>query len=115
SPLLSRTLLLRLEPLSAEDVRTLLERALEDRERGLGGLGLTATPEALDHLVEVAAGDARLALTGLEAAALATDAAGETEITRDRTADAVQRKAVVYDRQGDAHYDVTSAFIKSIR
>jgi len=115
SPLLSRTLLLRLEPLSPQDVRTLLVRALEDRERGLGELGLRATDEALDHLVEVAGGDARLALTGLEAAAFATEAAGETEVTRDRTADAVQKKAVVYDRQGDAHYDVTSAFIKSIR
>jgi putative ATPase len=115
TPLLSRTLLLRLEPLSAEDVRTLLRRALEDADRGLGKLGLGAAEEALDHLVEIAGGDARLALTGLEAAALATEAAGETEITRERTADAVQKKAVVYDRQGDAHYDVISAFIKSIR
>jgi putative ATPase len=115
TPLLSRTLLLRLEPLAAEDVRTLLRRALEDADRGLGKLGLSAAEEALDHLVEIAGGDARLALTGLEAAALATEATGETEITRERTADAVQKKAVVYDRQGDAHYDVISAFIKSIR
>src|SRR6185436_17626496 len=70
---------------------------------------------AAEHLVTIAGGDARMALTGLEAAALAADAAGETEITRDLAADAVQRKAVVYDRQGDAHYDVISAFIKSIR
>jgi putative ATPase len=115
TPLLSRTLLLRLEPLPAEDVRTLLRRALEDADRGLGKLGLSVADDAIDHLVEIAGGDARLALTGLEAAALATEATGETEITRERTADAVQKKAVVYDRQGDAHYDVISAFIKSIR
>ena len=115
TPLLSRTLLLRLEPLSAEDLRTLLRRALDDADRGLGKLGVTATDEAIDHLVEISGGDARLALTGLEAAALGTEAEGETEITRDRAADAVQKKAVVYDRQGDAHYDVVSAFIKSIR
>jgi putative ATPase len=115
TPLLSRTLLLRLEPLPPEDVRILLARALDDADRGLGKLGLTATEEAIEHLVEISGGDARLALTGLEAAALAAEAEGETEITRDRAADAVQKKAVVYDRQGDAHYDVISAFIKSIR
>lgn len=115
TPLLSRCLLLRLEPLSADDLRTLLRRALGDRERGLGELGLRADDEALDHLVEIAGGDARMALTGLEAAALAASAAGSTQVTRDLAADAVQRRAVVYDRQGDAHYDVISAFIKSIR
>ena len=71
--------------------------------------------EALEHLVEVAGGDARIALTGLEAAVLASRSAGEDRVTRDRAADAVQKKAIVYDRQGDAHYDVISAFIKSIR
>ena len=115
TPLLSRCLLMRLEPLAPEDVRALLERALADPDRGLGKVDATFTEEALDHLVEVAGGDARLALTGLEAAALAAEAAGETEIGRDLAADAVQKKAVVYDRQGDAHYDVISAFIKSIR
>jgi putative ATPase len=115
TPLLSRCLLMRLEPLAPEDVRALLARALADPERGLGKVDATFTEEALEHLVEVAGGDARLALTGLEAAALAAEAAGETEISRDLAADAVQKKAVVYDRQGDAHYDVISAFIKSIR
>ena len=115
SPLLSRCLLLRLEPLTSEDLTTLLRRALEDPERGLGSLGVTADDEALAHLVEIAGGDARMALTGLEAAALAAEAAGAEAITRDLAADAVQRKAVIYDRQGDAHYDVISAFIKSIR
>jgi len=115
TPLLSRCLLLRLEPLAAEDVRALLERALTDPERGLGELGLRATDDALDHLAEISGGDARMALTGLDAAALAAESAGEPEITRDLAAEAVQRKAIVYDRQGDAHYDVISAFIKSIR
>ncbi len=115
TPLLSRCLLLRLEPLGADEVRALLARALADPERGLGGADVTATDDALDHLVEISGGDARMALTGLEAAVLAAQTTGEREITRDLAADAVQRKAVVYDRQGDAHYDVISAFIKSIR
>ena len=115
TPLLSRCLLLRLEPLGSSDVATLLKRALEDPDRGLGGLHLSITDEALGHLVEIAGGDARMALMGLEAAALAASGAGDSEITRDLAANAVQRKAVVYDRQGDAHYDVISAFIKSIR
>ena len=115
TPLLSRCLLLRLEPLDDEAVATLLRRALDDADRGLGRAGLTIADDALQHLVSVAGGDARMALTGLEAAADAARAADATEITRDVAADAVQKKAIVYDRQGDAHYDVISAFIKSIR
>ena len=115
TPLLSRCLLLRLEPLDDEAVTTLLRRALDDADRGLGRAGFTIADDALQHLVSVAGGDARMALTGLEAAADAARAAGATEITRDVAADAVQKKAIVYDRQGDAHYDVISAFIKSIR
>ncbi len=115
TPLLSRCLLLRLEPLDAGALRALLARALEDSERGLGKLGMHATDEALDHLVEISGGDARIALTGLDAAALATEVRGASEIDLATTADAVQKKAIVYDRQGDAHYDVISAFIKSIR
>ena len=114
-PLLSRCLLLRLEPLTKNDVVDLLRRALADLERGVGSLHLAIEDEALDHLSEISGGDARMALTGLDAAALAAESAGVSVITRDLVADAVQRKAVVYDRQGDAHYDVISAFIKSIR
>ena len=114
-PLLSRCLLLRLEPLTKDDVVELLRRALADPERGVGSLHLAIEDEALDHLSEISGGDARMALTGLDAAALAAESAGVAVITRDLAADAVQRKAVVYDRQGDAHYDVISAFIKSIR
>src|SRR6266550_8839746 len=77
TPLLSRCLLLRLEPLPPDELRQLLERALADPERGLGKLGVEVEPEALEHLIEIAGGDARVALTGLEAAVLATQAAGE--------------------------------------
>jgi putative ATPase len=112
-PLLSRCLLLRLEPLEAEEVRSLLELAVVDVERGMGALGVSLTPDALDHLVELSAGDARAALTALEAAVLLADA-GETVIDGARVADAVQKRIVAYDR-GDNHFDVVSAFIKSMR
>ncbi len=115
TPLLSRCLLLRLDPLGDEELATLLRRALADEDRGLGRHHLTIADDALAHLVTVSGGDARVGLTGLDAAALAAVQAGTTEITRDVAADAVQKKAIVYDRQGDAHYDVISAFIKSIR
>jgi putative ATPase len=115
TPLLSRCLLLRLEPLSQEEVGDVLRRALGDEKRGLGRYRVRIAPDAIDHLVEIAGGDARVALTGLEAGVLSAVEAGEPEVTLERAADAVQKKAIVYDRQGDAHYDVISAFIKSIR
>ena len=115
TPLLSRCLLLRLEPLSPEEVAEVLRRALEDEKRGLGRYRVRIAPDAIDHLVEIAGGDARVALTGLEAGVLSAVEEGEPEVTLERAADAVQKKAIVYDRQGDAHYDVISAFIKSIR
>jgi putative ATPase len=93
----------------------LLRRALEDPDRGLGREGVAVDDEALGHLVTVAGGDARMALTGLEASVLSAKAAGEPTVTLARAEDAIQRRAIVYDRQGDAHYDVISAFIKSIR
>ena len=115
SPLLSRCLLLHLEPLSADDIRSLLERALADPERGLGGVHVKVTDEALDHLAGIAGGDARIALTGLETAVLTAQGRGEAEVDRSMAEESIQKKAIVYDRQGDAHYDVISAFIKSIR
>jgi putative ATPase len=111
SPLLSRSLLLTLEPLTDDDVRDVLRRALED-ERGLGGR-TEIDDDALEHLVRLAGGDARRALTYLEAAAGAAEGSGRIDL--DTTETAVDRAAVRYDRQGDQHYDVTSAFIKSIR
>ena len=115
SPLLSRCLLLRLEPLAPDDVRTLLERALSDPGRGLFDLHVKVEQEAMEHLVEIAGGDARVALTGLEASVQAAAARGESSVTLGLVEEAIQKKAVVYDRQGDAHFDVISAFIKSIR
>ncbi|MEV2269596.1 replication-associated recombination protein A [Nonomuraea africana] len=108
SPLLSRSLLLTLESLSDDDIRAVLRRAVTD-ERGLDGRN-TLAPEALDHLVRLAGGDARRSLTYLEAAALLAD-----DITVEVVEKAVDKAAVRYDRQGDQHYDVISAFIKSMR
>jgi putative ATPase len=115
SPLLSRCILLRLEPLSEGDLRTLLDRALADPERGLGEHAVKVADEALEHVVHVAGGDARIALTGLEAAVLGAVAAERPEVDLALAEESIQQRAVVYDRQGDAHYDVISAFIKSIR
>ncbi|WP_084219771.1 replication-associated recombination protein A [Spirillospora albida] len=111
SPLLSRSLLLTLEPLGEDDLREVVRRALAD-ERGLGG-AVTLDPAAEDHLVRLAGGDARRALTYLEAAALVVEDGGV--IDPDVLEKAVDRAAVRYDREGDQHYDVISAFIKSIR
>ncbi len=113
SPLLSRSLLLTLEPLTDDDIRGVVADALTD-ERGLAG-EVTLDDEALDHLVRLAGGDARRALTYLEAAAGAAVARGLGEVDLATTETAVDRAAVRYDRQGDQHYDVISAFIKSVR
>jgi putative ATPase len=113
SPLLSRSLLLTLEPLTEDDVRTVVHRALTD-ERGLGG-AVTLAADAENHLVRLAGGDARRVLTYLEAAAGSAQALGRTEIDLATAEAAVDTAAVRYDRAGDAHYDVVSAFIKSMR
>ena len=113
SPLLSRSLLLTLEPLTDEDLKVLVRRALTD-DRGLGG-ELQLDADAGDHLLRIAGGDARRALTALEAGAGAAQAKGEDRITLETLETAVDRAAVRYDRDGDQHYDVASAFIKSMR
>ena len=113
SPLLSRSLLLRLESLTDDDVRAVLDQALVD-ERGLGG-AVKVEDEALDHLVRLAGGDARRSLTYLEASAGAATAQGLDTVDLATAETAVDRAAVRYDRQGDQHYDVVSAFIKSVR
>ncbi|MGI5215857.1 replication-associated recombination protein A [Plantactinospora sp. CA-290183] len=113
SPLLSRCVLLTLQPLTDDAVRGLLRRAVTD-ERGLGG-AVTLAPEAEDHLVRLAGGDVRKALTALEAAAGSAAALGGDRIDLATAEQAVDVAAVRYDRDGDAHYDVTSAFIKSMR
>ncbi|MFJ2741016.1 replication-associated recombination protein A [Streptomyces sp. NPDC087440] len=113
SPLLSRSLLLTLESLTDEDLRGLLHRALTE-ERGLGG-AVTLSQDAEEHLLRISGGDARRALTALEAAAGAAISKGDEEISLETVEEAVNRAAVRYDRDGDQHYDVASALIKSIR
>jgi putative ATPase len=113
SPRLSRSLILQLQALTAEDVRTLLRRAVSD-ERGLAG-SVELAADAEDALVRLAAGDARRALTALEVAADGVTGTGDTTIDVEAVERAVTEVAVRYDRQGDQHYDVISAFIKSIR
>jgi len=116
SPLLSRSLLLTLEPLTDDDIRAVVAHALAD-PRGLDGR-ITVNDDALDHLVRLAGGDARRSLTYLEAAAGAVPIADEhvqAVIDLETVEKAVDRAAVRYDRQGDQHYDVISAFIKSVR
>ncbi len=117
APLLSRSLVAEFKPLSKEEIKTLLKRALEDKERGLGALKVKIAPEALEFLATVADGDARRALNGLEVAALTTPPApeGTISITREVAEEAVQKKAVLYDRDQDAHYDTISAYIKAMR
>jgi putative ATPase len=113
SPLLSRSLVLQLKSLADEDVREVVRRAVAD-ERGLGG-SPTLSPEAEDHLVRLAGGDARRALTALEAAAESAQSTGADVIDLATLEATVDKAAVRYDRDGDQHYDVISAFIKSIR
>jgi putative ATPase len=113
SPLLSRSLLLTLEPLTDDDIRAVLLEAVRD-PRGLDG-AVAVDDDALDHLVRLAGGDARRSLTYLEAAAGAAQAQGSSVVDLATTEKAVDRAAVRYDRQGDQHYDVISAFIKSVR
>jgi len=113
SPLLSRSLLLRLESLTDADVREVLERAVSD-ERGLDG-AVAIDEDALDHLVRLAGGDARRGLTYLEAAAGAAAVQEQSTIDLAAAETAVDQAAVRYDKDGDQHYDVVSAFIKSVR
>ncbi|MDZ4268927.1 MAG: replication-associated recombination protein A [Mycobacterium sp.] len=108
APLLSRSLILQLQPLTAADTATVIRRAIDD-DRGLGGR-VTVTDAAIDLLVQLSAGDARRALTALEVAAETGDV-----VTVEVIEQSLDKAAVRYDRDGDQHYDVVSAFIKSIR
>ncbi|MBN7792564.1 replication-associated recombination protein A [Microbacterium esteraromaticum] len=117
SPLLSRSLLLTLQPLTDDDIGVLVDRAVTDA-RGLAGR-VRLTDEARAALIRLASGDGRRALTGLEAAAAVAlsraDADASADVTDEDVSQAVDRALLRYDRQGDEHYDVISAFIKSIR
>ncbi len=114
SPLLSRSSIFTFEPLSREDIKTVLRHAVADPERGLGNIPINVDDEALDFLAELSDGDARRALTALEVGVLSATER-PVHFTRAVAEDSIQRKAVDYDATGDAHYDVTSAFIKSMR
>jgi putative ATPase len=116
SPLVSRSQVFELRPLSEADLFSLLQRALADRERGLGDLKIQAEEAALRHLAKLSDGDARKALNSLEIAALTTepDPKGVIRLSLAVAEQSIQRKAVVYDDE-DAHYDTISAFIKSMR
>jgi putative ATPase len=117
SPLVSRSQVFQLEPLTEADLRGLMARALADEERGLGGRGIVLDEDAATHLATISDGDARKCLSALELAALTTPADDDerVHITLAVAEESIQRKAVVYDGDGDAHYDTISAFIKSMR
>ena len=117
SALLSRTRVLTLKPLTDDEVSHVIRRALSDKERGLGNENMSLRPDALAFLLDVASGDARVALNGLELAAeiASQDAEGGKEISRPLVEEALQRRAPQYDKAGDSHYDTISAFIKSVR
>src|SRR3977135_407047 len=117
SPLVSRSQIFELRPLSEEELYGLLQRALSDAERGLGHLKIRPEEAALRHLAKIADGDARKALNALEIGALTTapGSDGVIRLTLSVAEESIQRKAIVYDGDGDAHYDTISAFIKSMR
>lgn len=117
SPLLSRSLVFEFKPLEEKDIIKILERAIRDKERGLGKLKLKCEENALRHLAKLSDGDARRALNALELGAITTkpDKDGNINITLNVAEESIQKKAVIYDRDEDGHYDTASAFIKSMR
>jgi putative ATPase len=121
SPLLSRSQIFTFEPLTPDHIKALLRRAVADKERGLGDIAVKMHDDALDFLAEISDGDARRALSALEIGVLSALQSGKpaqeqhVEFTLELARDSIQRKSLDYDATGDAHYDVTSAFIKSMR
>jgi putative ATPase len=117
SPLVSRSQIFQLEPVPTDDMLPVLRRALDDKENGLSHISVGAETDALRHIAEKSDGDVRKALTALELAVLTTppDDDGIVRISLSVAEESIQKKAVVYDGDGDAHYDTISAFIKSIR
>ncbi|MEE9584559.1 MAG: replication-associated recombination protein A [Candidatus Brocadiales bacterium] len=117
SPLVSRSQIFQFEPLSKDDIKLLLKRALVDKERGLGNIKVEMKEDALEHLAEMSEGDARRALNALEVGVLSAEADpdGAIHYTLEVAEESIRKKAIVYDKDGDAHYDAASAFIKSMR
>jgi len=114
SALVSRSRVFQFEPLSAHEIKTILDRAISDKEGGLGYYDIHMHADAIQFLADVSDGDARRALSALEVGVLSCGSKS-VEFTRSLAEESVQRKTVQYDRAGDAHYDVISAMIKSIR
>ncbi|HHU92944.1 MAG TPA: replication-associated recombination protein A [Halanaerobiaceae bacterium] len=117
SPLLSRSRIFRLNPLGEEDIINILKKALTDKERGLGGFNVEISPNELKIIARLSNGDARTALNALELAVLTTppDGEGVIRINEEIIAESLQKKILNYDKDGDNHYDIVSAFIKSMR
>ena len=115
--LVSRSRIFQLKPLTEDNLRQIADQALQDKERGFGNLDIQLDPAALDHLVDIANGDARGVLNALELAVETTlpDENGRIHITLEVAEESIQRRAVLYDKEGDVHYDTISAFIKSLR
>lgn len=117
SPLLSRSQIFQFAPLTKDEIKRVIYDALKDKERGLGNYRVEISESAVEHLATVSDGDARRALNALEVGVLTTepDENGTIHYTLEVAEDSIQRKAIVYDRDEDAHYDLASAFIKSMR
>lgn len=115
--LISRSNIFELKPLSAEDVRTILTRAVYDKERGMGAYNAEIDEDALDFLADISNGDARNALNAVELGIMTTDRSedGKIHITLDVASECIQKRVIRYDKTGDNHYDTISAFIKSMR
>ena len=117
SALLSRSIIFELKKLDKEDIKVLLLRAVNDREKGMGSFGAVIDEDALEFLADVCNGDARAALTAIELGILTTErgADGKIHITIDVASECIQKRVISYDKTGDNHYDTISAFIKSMR
>ena len=117
SPLLSRTRVMLLKPYSNSELAVIINRAMHDKDKGLGNLALEIEPDAIEHIIWSADGDARMALNNLEAAAslLRNEQTGARKITRAVMEKALQKKALQYDKGGEEHYNLISAFHKSLR
>ena len=115
--LLSRSIIFELKKLEKEDIKTLLQRAVNDREKGMGSYGAVLEEDALEFLADVCNGDARAALTAIELGILTTERSldGKIHITIDVASECIQKRVISYDKTGDNHYDTISAFIKSMR
>lgn len=117
SALISRSVIFELKPLSSEEIKTLLRRAVYDEERGMGAYNADITEEALDFLADVANGDARSAINAVEIGVLTTQRGDDGKIHIDLSvaSECIQKRVIKYDKEGDNHYDTVSAFIKSMR